>query len=788
MPNKEIDANVLGKLLFLQSTLEVMPDKQGVIGLVCEGLLLVPGVESVSYLESPDKNASSDELALCIPIASRHTKYGVIEFGIDDAEAFARYKPHIQNVANTIALAFDNRHYISEINQYRDQLEHRVQERTAELANLHIKFEAMTETVSDVLYMIDTDARVIWWNKHVEQITGLSPDELLNRPAADFIHKDDWPRLQQAIERAFATGEAEEDLLCHTINGPVPYHFKGSVVRNNDGTVIGLTGISRDISERNKAEAELLHSEKRLQSIIEGNPVPTIITRMSDGLVKYANQPIAKLFRISEKEVIGKQTPDYFVHPEERALMMRELAGAGKTQSHEVHLQRPDGTLFWAVVTLSAIDFDGEASVMTSVYDTTERKLAEEKLRAIAQLNVQSTGEDFFRVLVESVARLLSVKVAFAAEFSSIGTASARSLAIWSSEELIENMHWTLSGTPCEQVAKGKSVFIAKGVQAAFPDDQWLAEAGLESYLGVPMLDNRGYAIGHIGIMDDKPVPKREPAEDLLSAFAGRATAELERMRTQEALASSEANFRNLVEADCYALIVHRDFHLLYANTEARKIFKVPDKDSLPGKSIFDYVHPRYRNFARLSIQRLIRRNESITPIQIKGVTADGQEIDVDLRSMPIQFDGSPAVMTIIYEITARKRGEYFTGRTSEILEMMATSSPAYEVYDAICRMYENIYPRMRISILKLKGNRLFHCSAPSLPDEYSRAIDGGEIGPCAGSCGTAAFLGKEVIVEDIASDPLWVDYKNIALPHKLRACWSEPVVASDGRILGTLA
>ncbi|MDM9649133.1 GAF domain-containing protein [Rhizobium sp. S163] len=85
-------------------------------------------------------------------------------------------------------------------------------------------------------------------------------------------------------------------------------------------------------------------------------------------------------------------------------------------------------------------------------------------------------------------------------------------------------------------------------------------------------------------------------------------------------------------------------------------------------------------------------------------------------------------------------------------------------------------------------GKRLRHGAGPNLPAEYNNAIDGIEIGPAVGSCGTAAFRKEPVYVHDIATDPLWVDFRELALAHGLRACWSAPILSSDGAVLGTFA
>jgi len=92
------------------------------------------------------------------------------------------------------------------------------------------------------------------------------------------------------------------------------------------------------------------------------------------------------------------------------------------------------------------------------------------------------------------------------------------------------------------------------------------------------------------------------------------------------------------------------------------------------------------------------------------------------------------------------------------------------------------------ILLLDQDGVHLRHGAAPSLPDAYCEAIDGAEIGPRAGSCGTAAYTATPVFVSDIASDPLWADFRELAEAHGLRACWSTPILTAGRRVLGTFA
>lgn len=124
-----------------------------------------------------------------------------------------------------------------------------------------------------------------------------------------------------------------------------------------------------------------------------------------------------------------------------------------------------------------------------------------------------------------------------------------------------------------------------------------------------------------------------------------------------------------------------------------------------------------------------------------------------------------------------------------EIFEAMASGAPFNGIMEMICRRAEAMAPAVLCSVLAVdKRQRLHHIASPSIPEHYSKSIDGLAIGPKAGSCGTAAFRGEPVEVTDIATDPLWADFKHLALPLGLRACWSSPIKASDGRVLGAFA
>jgi len=125
-----------------------------------------------------------------------------------------------------------------------------------------------------------------------------------------------------------------------------------------------------------------------------------------------------------------------------------------------------------------------------------------------------------------------------------------------------------------------------------------------------------------------------------------------------------------------------------------------------------------------------------------------------------------------------------------QILELVARGTPLRHTLEALCRDIEKRSNGMLCSVLLLDpdGLHLRYGAAPSLPEDYIRAIDGMAIGLSAGSCGTAAYRQSLVIVSDIARDPLWVDYRDLASRHGLASCWSTPIFSSDAKVLGTFA
>jgi PAS domain S-box-containing protein len=141
-------------------------------------------------------------------------------------------------------------------------------------------------------------------------------------------------------------------------------------------------------------------------------------------------------------------------------------------------------------------------------------------------------------------------------------------------------------------------------------------------------------------------------------------------------------------------------------------------------------------------------------------------------------------------DITERVLTEAVQTAERRALELLASGEPLRPILEMLGRALEEAAPGTYGSVVLVdeSGTRIKESIAPTIAAEYSRAIEGQQIGPRAGSCGTAMYRRQPVIVEDIELDVLWDDYRELAREHGLRSCWSQPIIGSDGRVLGSFA
>jgi C4-dicarboxylate-specific signal transduction histidine kinase len=202
-------------------------------------------------------------------------------------------------------------------------------------------------------------------------------------------------------------------------------------------------------------------------------------------------------------------------------------------------------------------------------------------------------------------------------------------------------------------------------------------------------------------------------------------------------------------------------------------------------------IHPEDRAIHQETITRSIRE-KSDYEIEFRILPPSGTVRYIHAVGHPVMGASGDVVELVgsSIDITERKRAELLRDGENCILEMIARDALLEEILENLVRVVEAQFAGLLCSVLLLDedGQHARHGAAPSLPDAYSKAIDGLSIGPTAGSCGTAMYRRETVIVTDILEDPLWKAYRGVAEPYGFRACWSTPILAHSGKPLGSFA
>ncbi|GAB4238768.1 MAG: hypothetical protein OHK0028_16450 [Deltaproteobacteria bacterium] len=426
----------------------------------------------------------------------------------------------------------------------------------------------------------------------------------------------------------------------------------------------------------------------------------------------------------------------------------------------------------------------------------------------IRQLDEEQLLREVCRIAVEEGGyRLAWIGFAENDERKSVRPAASAGI----SDDYLETIDIRWSDTPQGNGPTGTAIRTGKAVivqdlRENPHYDLWRAAAqkrGFSSSAALPLLEGE-VAFGALNVYSDRPNAFPPAEVEILSGLANNLALGISEIRTREEerraremLQENRDLLNAIVEETSDAVFAKdRDGRYLLVNTACARIFGKTKEDAV-GKTDADLFPPSM-------VPAILNRDREIIA---SGVTLTfEEEVPVDGGFAPFlttkgairDKDGSiVGIFGIARDISGIKAAlrriedrDSLLASEKQILEMIATGAPLDSILDTITRKIEERSEGMHCTILLLDpdGVHLRHGAAPSLPDTFIRSIDGGAIGPNAGSCGTAAFRREPVIVDDIATDPLWTDYRELALTHGLRACWSTPIFDEQGRVLGTFA
>jgi diguanylate cyclase (GGDEF)-like protein/PAS domain S-box-containing protein len=524
---------------------------------------------------------------------------------------------------------------------------------------------------------------------------------------------------------------------------------------------------ARDSGARERPPEPLLRAAGDFRALVERLPLIVYVDGPDvDSPSLYISPQAAVVLGYAPEEWAA--TPEFFqsiLHPEDRDRVMAETArmlAGGAASPVEYRVVRRDGSIAWIRDEGVLVRDDAGEPLCTQGYmlDITERKEREAALRQ---------SEARMRAMLGAA---LDGVITIDADGAIIEFNPAAERIFGYAREAAVGRHMVDLIVPPSQRAAHASGFSR------------YAEAGEGSPLGQRVEVPAMRADGSEFPMELSVAVVDVPGEVVFTAYLRDIS---EQKRREAALLESEA-----IVASSFDAIIGRttDGIVTSWNEAAERIFGY-GADEMVGRRIDDLVAPE-SSAVLAHVNECLARGEVVEPLEAVCVRKDGRRIEVEVTVSPIGSAPGQAigVSAIVRDISERKRSQAIAAGQAELLEFVAGGAPLPAVLDRVARFVEAHGEGVLTSILLLDadGIHLRHGAAPSLPEFYCEAIDGAAIGPSVGSCGTAAYRRERVCVSDIASDALWSDYSDLAARAGLGACWSTPIFATDGALLGTFA
>ena len=514
----------------------------------------------------------------------------------------------------------------------------------ASLIHMEESFKAVFESTSDAVYLLDLDKNVIQVNPAFEELYGWKREEVIGKPLC-VVPQDGIPQYNDLKDRVYQ-GE--------TVNGIELTRIKKdgiiinvsatlSAIRDENGHIVGISGIARDITKQKKLEDSLKESKERYKQVLEFLPKGVIIH--CNGIILYTNSTALKMTK--EENVVGKRMTDY-IDPKYHEFFQNRLYQVTEEQQAfpmtEFKWVRADGVVIDIEVHSTTIDFDGERNVLTIIEDITDSKQMERALKESQQnLEVMNKALDESSILAITNQKGI---IEFAND-------KFFEISQYSKEELIGQDHRILnSGYHSKEFFQDMWKTIGNG-------ETWKGEVRNKAKDGtfywvdttiVPFLNAKGKPYRYASIRND--ITERKQAE--------------------KALCKSEKRYRTLVELSPQPIVVHTDGFVKYVNQAGIETFGLQNLETFIEIPVLDFIHPDYHEKVIERMKEMKKEGQTVELMEEKIIRPDGSIIDVEVAGGGIIYEGKPSAQVIFRDITERKQAEEALRESEEKYRLIA--------------------------------------------------------------------------------------------------------------------
>ncbi|MFC4231445.1 PAS domain S-box protein [Parasediminibacterium paludis] len=637
---------------------------------------------------------------------------------------------------------------------------------TLETNNLHTlestktRLENILAASPDIICSLDGNAVFIDVNAASEKILGYKPEEMIGKSIAVFLPPEELAKTVAEAPKVRETGKL--------------IHFENKYIKKDSSLInISWTGsyqaekdilycVGRDVTEKKKQEEALEASKKDYQNLFEANPSPMLIWDFETWKITDANIQSGKLFGYTHKELLELSILDLI--PNEDITLAKSTFKIQDNKGYYivqgVKHKKKNSEIILVDITAHNLNYKGKKSSLVLINDVTEKIKIQ---KAIAE------SEAKYRSLFEnSVDGIFITKKT--GGIIDVNPSGCKMLQMTKAEVCKAGRKGTvdISDTRLDIFLKEREKLgYAKSILTHIRKDGNKFEAEVSSST---FTDANGNDLNALIVRDIT-----------------------ERIKNQEQLRESNERFNHVTKATSEAIW---DWNLItgeiFWGDGFKTILGYDNKSIIPTYQLnMALVHPRDVDRVNKKVLDTISSEENFWEESYRFLKADKTYIQIINRAYIIRDKYGKATRMVGAK---RDISQYQYYSELEKLErnILAINEAGDKSLEEVLSIYllgiEVLHPGMTCSILQLRGNQLFNLSTPSLPEAYINAINGVTIGENTGSCGTAAFTKKNVIVSDIANDPRWINYKVLAEEHGLKACWSHPIFNQKEAVIATFA